>query len=198
MTEDIFKGIFYSRFMHYSSKYINKLVKIKANSTNFGNPNNLLNPNVNGSLKEDNWQSLNIENSSLTITFLKERLKISSYSLKSRTDKTDNTPYEWVLEGSNDLINWETIHHKPHGEELIHANNTGNWKCSSSVPFRHFKLIQLNENEHFNEINKYKLSLNKIELFGVIFPDFPITCYQRKRNCMMYQIMMVSFIEVYK
>ena len=82
MSEDIFKGVFYSYFMNHSTKHINRLVKIKASSTHFGKPINLLNPNVNSSLREDNWQSLSKVNSSLTITLLRERLKISSYSLK--------------------------------------------------------------------------------------------------------------------
>ena len=176
MTEDIFKGIFYSYFTNHSSKHINRLVKIKASSTNFGNPINLLKPN------SGNWQSKNIENSSLTITLLRERLMISSYSLKSRTDWSYNTPYEWVLEGSNDLINWETIHHKPRGDDLINIGSTGNWKCSSSVPFRHFKLMHLNENLKSDDTCKYMLTLNKVELFGTIFPNNLITCFQRKMN----------------
>ena len=90
MSEDIFKGMFYLYFMKYSLSYIDKLIDIKANSTNFGKPINLLNQNVNSLQREDNWQSRSIENSSLTITFLQERLKISSYSLKSRTDKLGN------------------------------------------------------------------------------------------------------------
>ena len=184
MSEDIFKGVFYSYFMNHSTKHINRLVKIKANSTHFGKPINLLDPNVNSSQREDNWQSRSIENSSLTITLLRERLKISSYSLKSRTDWTHNTPYEWILEGSNDLMNWETIHHKPHGDELIYANTTGHWECSSSIPFRFFKLTQLNENKKSDEIYKYMFTLNKIEFFGTLFPNEPMTCINRKpKNC---------------
>ena len=40
MVDAMFKGIFYSYFKNYSSKFINKLVKIEASTTSssFGKP----------------------------------------------------------------------------------------------------------------------------------------------------------------
>ena len=177
--------------MKYSSKNIEQFVNIKASSTNFGTPINLLDPNLSSPHDSDNWQSKSVENSSLIITLLRERLKIHSYSLKSRTDWNVNNPYEWILEGSNNYIYWETIHHKLHGNELIDANSTGNWKCSSSVPFRHFKLTQLNENRKNNDEQKYMFTLHKIEFFGTIFPNEPMTCFHRSTNNIKYYLFLL-------
>ena len=184
MTTDIFKGVMYSYFKNYSSESINKLVKIKASSTNanVGQANVLINPNINRNDKAGIWQSRSEENSSVTITLLRERLMISSYSLRSRTDRDHNNPYEWVLEGSNDRVNWETLHHKPHGNEFMGRSKQGNWPCTSSIPLKYFKLTQLHENYHKLDSEKYMFSLSKIELFGTRFPNEPITCNQRKRS----------------
>lgn len=192
----MFKGIFYSYFKNYSSKFINKLVKIEASTTSssFGKPIILLNPDVNGASFTDIWQSESIENSSITISLLKERLLISSYSLKTRTFWSKNTPYEWVLEGSNDLINWVMIHHKSRGNELIATNSAGNWNCPSSAPYRFFKFIQLGENYKNNEDQRYMLTLSKIEFFGMIYPNERVTCYQRKRNDIKYSILLLIAI----
>lgn len=181
MTEDMFKGLFYSYFKNYSSKHISKLVKITASTTNtvYQAPIILIDPNADSSKL---WQSNSFENSSITLTLLRERLLISSYSLKSRTGWNKYTPFEWVLEGSNDQKNWVLIHHKLNGTELIESGSRGNWECTSSIPFNSFKLTQLHENRKNEERYKYMFTLGKIELFGTIFPNGPVTCYQRKRN----------------
>ena len=152
-------------------------------------------PKITSSSREYGWQSDSIENSSVTITLLRDRLKISSYSLQTRKDRDVNTPYEWILEGSNDLMNWETIHHKSHGDELINKSSKGHWECSSSIPFRFFKLTQLHENRKNTEEQKYMFSLSKIELFGTLFPNEPITCFNQKTNNIKYNILLALIIE---
>ena len=192
MSNVPFHGIFYSYFKNYTKDQINKLVKIKTNGDNptCGPPDGLINPDVNSSARTDNWQSSGKKNSSFTISLLRERILVSSYSLRSRLDADYNTPYEWVLEGSNDLKNWVQIHHKPKGDELVRIRSEGNWICNTQKSFSSFKLTQLNENYN----NSYLFSLNKIELFGKLSANDPITCYKRYRFTIQSRILLYALI----
>ena len=184
MTDDLFKGLFYSYYKKYSTSFINKFVKIEASSTNptLGQPRVLIDPSIDSSNRTDNWQSSSTKNSSITLTLLKERLLISSYSLRARTDSNANMPLEFVLEGSNNQVSWETIHHKENGTELVTAGSKKNFKCSSSIPFSCFKLTMLNENYHKVDSEKYLFTLSKIELFGKVVPTKTRTYDQRKMH----------------
>ena len=80
--------------------------------------------------KSYSWISDNEENSSIVIQFIRDKLSLSSYSVKMRTDFSYNYPLEWNLEGSNDGFEWELVHHKERNKDLSSPGKVGTYRCS--------------------------------------------------------------------
>ncbi len=102
---NLFDGIFNFYYTYYPNSSISNLVKVRASSSlgGRGNPIYVIDPAVTATSIDANWISQNIENSSFTVIFQRDKLMITSYSLRARLDKNINTPLEWIVEGSNDL-----------------------------------------------------------------------------------------------
>ena len=81
-----FKGIFYTLGQLYPNAPIESLVNVTPSSDlGRGKAINVINPHYTYINDQENWLSENKENSSLTIKFLRNRVRINSYSIKSRT-----------------------------------------------------------------------------------------------------------------
>ena len=165
---------FYKLFTNYS---VSKLINVNASSSYEGRGNcfNVINPLISKTSPSYNWLSQNLENSSLTFTFLKHSLAISSYSIKARQDTNDfNHPYEFVLEASNDNFIWTEIHHKTNDDTLIGKGKEGHWNCKTNEFFSIFKLTMLYTNYHIYDYEKYIFALSTVEFFGTL---------RRKEEC---------------
>ena len=138
---DDLNGLFMYLFSYYPETYIRQIVDVSASSTFPWRPEpfTAINPKINKSEYEKNWVSENVENSNFTISFINCHLIIDSYTLQSRQGWSNNTPREWILEGTNDMIHWHTLHKKPPGNELAGDGFYDNWKCSQP---RFFPLLE--------------------------------------------------------
>ena len=174
-----FRGIFYSFGVHYPDAPITDLVDVTASSTayNRGNVLYVIDPKKTYSSSEEGWISTSEENSSITVTLLRDNLTLSSYALRSRLEYETNFPLEWMLEGSNDQTNWELLHHKTRGDELKGLGRVGRWKCPTDKAFKSFRLTQIGVNSYTDEAAKYVFSMNKFELYGKLGISFAsFTC----------------------
>ena len=177
-----FDGLFMYLFTHYPETYIQQVVDASASSTYPGRPGPItaVNPTLEKIPYTKNWVSENVENSNFTISFIHCYFKIDSYTLQSRQGWDNNTPLEWVLEGTNDMIHWHTIHHKVRGNELSGNGLYDNWQCSQNRFFSSFRITMIGENKWKQSNEKYIFGLSSIELFGLISNQY---CTIFKKSC---------------
>lgn len=107
----------------------------------------------------------NSQNSWIRFDFKENRVSPTSYTL--RTDmSSDYHPKSWVIEGSNDKVNWEKIDHQTNcnftnGRDITHtfeiAKNTG----------KEFKYIQMRVTGK-NWLGHYLLDIGAIEFHGTL------------------------------
>ena len=173
-----FDGIF-SAFYRYRRDNIKKIVKVKASTTcnGRGDPYCVIDPEIEGTIDVTNWISEDVKNSSVTFTFLRDRISLSSYSFRSRRDTLLNMPLEWGLYGSNDKHSWKLIHHKENNQDFVTNGAEKNFPVNKTIPYSHIKIMQLGKN-HAIEGDHYYFSFNKIEFFGTLHQRYDI-CTRR-------------------
>lgn len=174
-----FRGIFYSFIKHHPKSSITDFVNVTASSSfsGRGDPIIVIDPRRTASISGEGWMTNSEENSSITFTLLRDNLTLHSYSLKSRIDYSCIYPLEWILEGSNDINNWELIHHKERGHEIDGKGKVGKWSCTLRKAFKSFRITQLGYNMYCDNDPKYHFALNKIEVYGKLGISYAeITC----------------------
>ena len=94
-----FRGIFYKIGKHFPHAPITKLVNVTTSGdlSGRGNPIYVIDPHFT-ILDASNWLTTNRINSSYKFTFLRNSLRLTSYSIKSRTDFSYNLPNELIIE----------------------------------------------------------------------------------------------------
>ena len=164
-----FDGIF-STLYKYRRNSIKKIVKVEASTTlsGRGNPYNVIDPEIEGTTPSTNWISRSFANSSITFTFLRDRISLSSYSFRSRRDAWINMPLEWDLYGSNDKHSWKLIHHKENNQDFVTKGAEKNFPVDKTIPYSHIKIMQLGKNYAYEGDYYYYFSFNKIEFFGTL------------------------------
>ena len=129
--DNYFKGVFYNLYNHFSKSEVNRIVSADASSVypGRGEPGVVIDYTITDRQNILNyWASNHIENSSISIHFSGYKLSLYSYSFQSRCTNNGNYPLEWILEGSNDLQNWELLHHKQRDFSIASLCSEGHWK----------------------------------------------------------------------
>ena len=199
--DDKFNGIFAHFYKYYTNLTISKFVNVNASSIysldrcSF----NIINPLISKTNFVDSFLSKSLENSSITFTFLKHNLALSSYSIKARQDQTNyNHPYEFVLEATNDNSHWIEIHHKQHDDTLQGTGKEGNWNCSNTNEFFHtFKLTMLKTNSYKHDYEKYIFAFSTIEFFGKLINTSPYLYGSKCIKCNNYNFLSYLFIIIH-
>ena len=126
-----FNGIFTAFYSYYSSSsLIKQQLNVEANQlSGRGSPWTVIDPSFNSSDAETNWISNNSPNQKFVVTFLKHKVLLKSYSVKSRLDYSDHGLLEWNLEGSNKDGVWHLIHHKERGNNFVGTGKTLQFNC---------------------------------------------------------------------
>ena len=197
-SSNITDGLFSYLYCHkkYPTNYVNKIVKASASSVyaNRSDPYVTINPCIQKTELGDYWISENIPNSSFSISFINHLFALDSYTIQSRDFADYNIPLEWILEGSNDNLNWETIHFKERGNEINGEKKTFNWSCESKTSiYSYFKFTQIGENQHHSDDQKYMFAIGSIELFGTLFEKF-LTFRYKSFNLQNYFLFLLTFI----
>ena len=184
-SENDLKGVFFFiGTKGYTCTYINPSlineVSVYASSIGNGNACDLVGRNV------INLRTKNEPNSYFVIDLGKSRyLCPTSYSIRNRNSSTQ-VMVNWVLEGSNDMIDFEVIDQRNFGvqgaykynvekirEKLSLPGNISNWKIAQdikdkySLGFKYFRIRQIGKNLSGSNI----LSLSGLELYGDCFGE---------------------------
>lgn len=178
-SENDLKGVFFFiGTKGYTCTYITPSlineVSVYASSIGNGNACDLVGRGV------INLRTKNEPNSFFIIDLGKDRyLCPSSYSIRNR-NSSSHTMVNWVLEGSNDMNNFEIIDKRNFGEgankynvekireKLSLPGNISNWKIDQNIRdkysfgFQYFRIKQTGKNLSGNNI----LSLSGLELYG--------------------------------
>ena len=189
---DNFDGIFRSVGNRTKPEEFRKFVKVDGPFVSErGKPIDMINHSITSTDPLYNWISTTGENTSFIVTFLKNRIKMSGYSFKSRTDLYGNYPAEWIVEGSNNKKNWEFIHHHERSNEIASKGAEGTWNCTSSFFYKSIKVTQLGSNAATVD-NKYYFSMYRIEFFGKISSSICSMAHNKK--CISLLTMIASIL----
>ena len=190
------KGALATLARYFPTTSFDKLINVTPSSTLSGRGDAFLVFDPRHDFKDYCWISENKENSSITIQFMRDKLSLSSYSVKMRTDFSYNYPLEWNLEGSNNGNEWELVHHKERNKDLSSPDKVGTFICNNSKLFSFFKLTQIGANDYKREEEMYHFALKKVEFYGKFeFPLASFTCYYMKSTssrCVAMLILLLS------
>ena len=167
---DLLDGLFKHLFQIRTKTQIQKFVHVTASSTlsGRGDPFTTIDQTMDKSNYFTNWISESKENSSISISFVKHQFAINSYTLQRRPNNSGNYPLKWILEATNDGINWFLIHDKIEGNELS-TSTPFHWICSKKDLYREYRFTMIGENSWKYDVYKYMFALGTIEFFGSLF-----------------------------
>ena len=114
-----------------------------------------------------------------------------SYSFRSRLNMNDHMPLEWMLEASNDHVNWFVLHHKERNEEFFVKGHERKFEFENSKNYRYIRIKKIGENNENGQYCQYCFAFNKIELIGSL-SSIRITC-KVNRNKSIIHILVFSF-----
>ena len=167
---DDLNGLFMFLFTQHTEKYVRSIVNVSASGTAEDRPEPFvsINPKLPKEEYTSTWMSDKEENSNFTITFISMEFAIDAYTIQSRKGIDHNNPLAWILEGSKDMIHWETIHRKPKGNELSGDGLIYYHQCPHSGFFKILRITMIGENNHYQDKDKYFFAFRQIELFGTL------------------------------
>ena len=168
VVSGVLNGIF--TFLYYNLDEIeyNKRINVESSSQykeGGGPPSILINPEVTGNTLNDNWHSENVLNSNVTFSLKRFKIKLTSYTLKSRNDISTIFPAEWVLDGRDSDKNneWFTIDSPGYRTDICSQGAQKNFKVNCNEAFNQFRITQ-KQNYDYNGFKHFVL--NKVEFFG--------------------------------
>lgn len=108
------------------------------------------------------------KNASLTLDFGNLRITPSGYTMKSR-HWNGHFPTDWILQGSNDKIEWLLLHEVKDENGLKLPGKTNTFKISqNNSPDKSYRYIQIVLTDVSSD-GKFHLSFNSIEFFGILY-----------------------------
>ena len=166
----------------YSEEVFDQVVLADSSSILDGRtpPNTVIDiKNINNSYTD--WITESIENSNFTVQFRKHKIRLDSYSLLGRNYNYQH-PYHWILEASNNYVDWEKIHEYNNPNQplsnhtLIHSDD-----FTTEHFYSIFRITQIgkNKNIEYNQYN-YCLSFRASDFYGKVCEESfePNTCKQ--------------------
>ena len=136
------------------------VVKLEVSSSAWKDPSHLIDKDW-----REFWYSRDEKNTSLTIEFLCCDLLMTGYTLKTYKGLDDGGHMQsWVLEASNDGVNWEILDEHRYDKSLNNKNREVVFQVVANKPFRIFKITQTQRNT-FRKL-RYNMILRGIEFYG--------------------------------
>jgi hypothetical protein len=109
-------------------------------------------------------QTINQPNSWICYDFKEMRVKVSHYSIRSRTDSDNYFPIQWTLEGSMDGNSWINFDSRTNRNELLGRGKSATFSTSSSQFVQMIRLRQQGKDSGGTDF----LTLSAFELFGTL------------------------------
>lgn len=120
--------------------------------------------NVVNSRQRRCFQSKNIEGSWLLFDFKTRKFIPSGYFIRASSSLFDSYPMSWVLEGSNNKIDWVTLDQHTQTTELDDTHQKGSFQISNQNRTA-FKFIRICQTD-INSSGDYCLAIDTIDFFG--------------------------------
>lgn len=117
-------------------------------------------------INRQTYCSINVPNASITIDFRKWSVKPTHYVLKRSTSVFKCVLLSWVLEGSNDKVEWFCLDERRLEDDDINLEVVI-FRCWSEEAFRFIRLRQIADNRLAN----HQLALHFLDLFGTATYD---------------------------
>lgn len=135
-------------------------IKVEASSSSYyGDVHNLL-------LQDRRplyWESEDRDGSYVEFDLINKQLEVNAYSLRSNDVETDELdPKSWILAGSNDHEDWQTLHQIDNTMDLYGSNAEGFYEVESQGSFRYLRVQITGPNHRGNFI----LRLARVEFYG--------------------------------
>jgi E3 ubiquitin-protein ligase HECTD1 len=142
---------------------VNSGISVTASSTEKGDPINLV-----GRKPTELW-TMDVPSSWFCVDLGSTRsLLLTHYTLRHGGNSKKDSLRNWVLQASDDGINWKVLSRHRDEKDLDSNFATCSWPVmSSSVPFRFFRILQTGHNSS----NHNFLSLSGIELYGELYDN---------------------------
>lgn len=106
-------------------------------------------------------------------------LELSAYTLKHYSSWDTECLRNWVLEGSNDGVNWDTIKQHNNDQGLNKKGGTFTWTIDAQGRrYRMFRMLQtgVNSNNHFY------LAISGCEMYGSLYDSLAVQQEEEKVN----------------
>ena len=181
---DVFYGVF--AFLHSTLSPTVYKSRVIANASSVHEPNErgdpyvVVDPTITGNTNKDNWHSIVENKPNITFQLVKYKIQPSSYSIRARNDFGEIYPKHWILEASNDMQTWATLHDSQDNNEDINGNNKHhNYQIDLTQSFSIFRITQL---ACHNSAYGCYFVLNKVEIFGRLFDLLNIKQTCKKMN----------------
>lgn len=123
---------------------------------------------------------MNDENSWITLRFTKHTVTVHGYALRlsrpcgDMVDGVCYAPRSWLLEASNDGVNWELIHDHRNDMSLSLESPVALWKVTSTDnAFSQIRVRMCGPNARGTEGGRHRLAIAGIELYGIVMSNTP-------------------------
>lgn len=148
----------------HTSEWVNPIrygVKVTASSSEKGVASDIL------EIKQNECWTKDVPSSWFAFDLGKNRqLLLTYYTLRHGSNSRQDCLRSWVLQCSDDGLEWETI--KRHNECALNSNfATASWPVMCTNPHRYFRVLQTGH----NSTNKNFFSLSGIEFYGDFYQN---------------------------
>lgn len=159
-ADEEFDGILHMLFKKCKTNPVdNNIIDVSSSSDDTSSsekPKNLFDFN-----QSRNQWSMNVKKGNyLLIDFKASKVKIDGYSIKSGSGSHWENEQSWVIEGSNDNINYKIIDEKIKNKEMGGSERVHHWSCHSDEAYRYIRWRLTKDG------NGSKMTSRQFELFG--------------------------------
>ena len=156
-----------------------QFVEITPSSSYWGDPYNLINNDSSNIENETTFATKQELNPNITFHLPYHKVKITHYSLKTRTDpsKAYNFLSSWVFSGSNDQKEWTILHSMGETDILKQTNVIKTFQIPKIDTFNTFRITLTNQPTDINPDGIFFLVLSGVELFGSLCDLNTNICY---------------------
>lgn len=113
---------------------------------------------------DSDFATPNDANSWVTVDLISKRLKLTHYSIKSRSGAVSDLPRNWKMQGSNDGSSWTDLDIQVGNQSLTTSNQWITIPVSTTEFFRYFRHQQTGS----TNTNAYYLTFGEWELYGTL------------------------------
>ena len=159
-ANDRLEGVFHSFYFDFPNEQTS-LIEVTSSSIWWGNPYNLINY-TQSPFENETCFATGEKTPNITFKLQKHKLKISGYSLKTRSTYKENQPRTWELEGSIDGERWTIIHSVSNYSKFQDLNITQTFSVTKKGAFSYFRI----RGSGPNWSEKGYIVLQNVEFFG--------------------------------